>query len=67
MGEEIKAGNSEMACLGEKEDFTEVSKPIYMVQWLGIHLPMQGTWVRTLVGELGSHMAPETKSTDHNY
>ena len=26
------------------------------VQWLRIHLPMQGTWVRFLVGELRSHM-----------
>ena len=25
-------------------------------QWLRIHLPMQGTWVRSLVGELRSHM-----------
>ena len=24
-----------------------------VVQWLGIHLPMRGTWVRSLVGELG--------------
>ena len=27
-----------------------------MVQWLRIHLPMQGTQVRSLVGELRSHM-----------
>ena len=27
-----------------------------VVQWLRIHLPMQGTWVRSLVGELRSHM-----------
>ena len=25
-------------------------------QWLRIHLPMQGLWVRSLVGELRSHM-----------
>ena len=22
-----------------------------MIQWLGIHLPVQGTWVQSLVGE----------------
>ena len=27
-----------------------------VVQWLRICLPMQGTWVRSLVGELRSHM-----------
>ena len=27
-----------------------------VVQWLRIHLPMQGTWVRSLIGELRSHM-----------
>ena len=27
-----------------------------MVKWLRIHLPMQGMWVQSLVGELGSHM-----------
>ena len=26
-----------------------------VVQWLRIHLPMQGTWVQSLVGELRSH------------
>ena len=26
------------------------------IQWLRILLPMQGTWVRSLVGELRSHM-----------
>jgi len=26
-----------------------------VVQWLRVCLPMQGTWVRTLVRELGSH------------
>ena len=26
------------------------------VQWLRIHLPIQGTWVQTLVRELRSHM-----------
>ena len=30
------------------------------VQWLRIHLPMQGTWVRSLVGELRSHMLQGT-------
>ena len=27
-----------------------------VVQWLGICLPMQGTWVRSLVKELRPHM-----------
>ena len=27
-----------------------------MVQWLRIHLAMQGTWVRPLIGELRSYM-----------
>ena len=53
---------------GRKEGFTEVSKSIYrkkeeqgvslVVQWLRIHLPVQGTWAQTLVGEVGSHMPP---------
>ena len=28
-----------------------------MVQWLRLHLPMQGVWVQSLVGVLRSHMA----------
>ena len=27
-----------------------------VVQWLRIHLPMQGKWVPSLVGELSSHV-----------
>ena len=27
-----------------------------MVQWLRIHLPMQGMWIQSLVGKLRSHM-----------
>ena len=27
-----------------------------VVQWLRLHLPMQGVWVQSLVGELRSHM-----------
>ena len=41
-----------------------------MVQWLRIHLAMQGTWVPSLVGELKSHTpwsnlarAPQLPST----
>ena len=30
-----------------------------MVQWLRIRLPMQGTWVRALVGEPRFHMGRE--------
>ena len=32
-----------------------------MVQRLRLHLPMQGVWVRSLVGELRSHMPPDQK------
>ena len=38
-----------------------------MVQWLRVHLPMQGTWVQALIGELQSHMLqgkPETHNWD---
>ena len=31
------------------------------VQWLRLHLPMQGLWVRSLVGELRSHMTYDEK------
>ena len=34
------------------------------VQWLLLHLPMQGVWVRSLVGELRSHM-PCGQKTKH--
>ena len=36
-----------------------------VVQWLRIHLPVQGTWVLSLIGELRSHM-PLEKPTCHN-
>ena len=40
-----------------------------MVQWLRVCLPMQGTWVPSLVGELRSHMlwaakAPPSTTTE---
>ena len=31
-----------------------------VVQRLRIHLPMQGTWVQPLVGELRAHMPQDT-------
>ena len=34
-----------------------------MVKGLGIYLPMQGTWVRALVGELRPHVNNEAVST----
>ena len=34
------------------------------LQWLRIHLPMQGTQVRSLVGELRSLMSWNTASTE---
>ena len=33
-----------------------------MVQWLRLHLPVQGVWVRSLVGELRSHIAHSQKT-----
>ena len=39
-----------------------------MVQCLRIHLTMQGTWVQSLVGELGNSTCPgATKPKSHNY
>ena len=35
-------------------------------QWLRLCLPMQGVWVRSLVGELGSHMPQGQKATTQN-
>ena len=37
-----------------------------MVQWLRIHLPMQGTWVPSLVQEDPSHLEA-TKSVHQSY
>ena len=34
----------------------ENSRTFLVVQWLRIHLPLQGTQVRSLGGELTSHM-----------
>ena len=42
-----------------KEDRWITNEPMgtsLAVQWLRICLPMQGVWVRSLVGELRSHM-----------
>ena len=42
---------------GHKEsDMTEGLSLSLMVLWLRVCLPIQGTWVRSLVGELRSHM-----------
>ena len=35
------------------------------VQWLRLHLPMQGVWVQSLVTELRSHMPPGQKPKKH--
>ena len=37
-----------------------------MVQWLGLHLPMQGVWVQSLVGELRPHMPPSWRTKREN-
>ena len=37
-----------------------------VAQWLGIHLPMQGTWVRALVRE-DPTCRGATKPVRHNY
>ena len=38
-----------------------------VVQWLRLCLPMQGTWVESLVQELRYHMLGATKPMPHNY
>ena len=38
------------------------SRTSLVVKWLRIHLAFQGTWVRSLVGELRSHM-PQSNYT----
>ena len=37
-----------------------------MVQWLRIRAPMQKAWVRSLVGELRSHMPHDTGNNNNN-
>ena len=61
-----KMGGSVHTSLGK----TQSSKPIawasLVAQWLRIHLPMQGTWVRALVWEDPTcHGA--TKPVRHSY
>ena len=51
LGQGSLAGYSPRGC--NKLDTTE---QLNTNQWLRIHLPMQGLWVRSLVGELRSHM-----------
>ena len=36
-----------------------------VVQWLRIHLPMQGTWVQSLVRDLKSHKLYSATTTEH--
>ena len=40
-----------------------------MLQWLGLHLPLQGVWVWSLVGKLGSPMThgQKTKTETKHY
>ena len=38
-----------------------------VAQWLRICLPMQGTWVESLVQELRYHMLGASKPMHHNY
>ena len=48
-----------------KRGFTAVVKPrktSLVVQWMRIRLPMQGTGVQSLVGELRSHMSQGRES-----
>ena len=50
----------------QKKKKTILGGTSLVVQWLGIHLPMQGTWVRALVREDPTwHGA--TKPASHNY
>ena len=64
---------NQKASVGEGLLFARTSKTLEMgyrasvvAQWLGIHLPMQGTWVRALVWEDPTcHGA--TKPVRHKY
>ena len=38
-----------------------------VAQWLGLCLLMQGLWVRSLVGELSSHVLPDQKIKQKQY
>ena len=47
-------------------DLEDKGKTSVAIQWLSIHLPMQGTWVQSLVWEDSTcHRA--TKPTYHDY
>ena len=39
----------------KKSDFKMVSGTFPVIQWLGIRIPVQGTWFQSLVRELRSH------------
>jgi len=41
--------------------FCVLGLPTSLVQWLRIHLPMQGMWVQFMDGELRSHMLQSQK------
>ena len=43
------------------EDIIPTPGTSQVVQWLGIHLPMQGVRVQSLVKELRSHMSVAKK------
>ena len=47
-------------------DLEDKGKTSVAIQWLSIHLPMQGTWVQSLVWE-DSTCHRETKPTYHDY
>ena len=45
---------SKLTSLDIKEKSTRGTSMV--VQWLRLRFPMQGVWVKLLVGELGSHI-----------
>ena len=47
---------SEMYTMGNRDNIFLITRDFLVVQWLRIRLPMQGTWVRSLVRELRCHM-----------
>ena len=48
------------------QPFKKIFRASLVVQWLRIRLPMQGTWVRTLVRE-DPTCRGATKAVRHNY
>ena len=52
---EEPGGSQSQIQLKQLSTHTEEDGDFLAVQWIRIHLPVQGTWVRSLDGELRSH------------